>query len=200
MLQKAFKCFLILHAPQLGGSKLPINKLPLSPVTMPELKLLAFMHGQDSVVDIEYINMQEFSYCEPGKVEAVVVASEMDEYRRLATKYDVKSSVRPETTGRYKVEKCFRVKLDDFDDLMGRIDDAVTLESQIARAEAKAFAQTQNAAEQVSGVVADAQAAVAEGAQAAAQEGLPVVTEAVAEAKPGILGSMFKSTKAAQEA
>jgi hypothetical protein len=158
MLQKIYDCTLILWAPHLQGAPLPINTRPLSGVTRDEIKLLASIHGADRITNIVARGEGEVMMLVPnehGKTVLVPVKSQMDEYKRLAAKYDTKAAVNEAQTGRFRVEKCFNVKLDDFDDLMETLDAAETLEAQLNAAEAKAAAQGAST-DEVVGLPADA--------------------------------------------
>ncbi len=91
---------------RLGGNIL--HTVPRFLVTEMELKLLRHIHGSDAVVDIK----------PAGETEV----SERQELVRLARRYGPSENdpnfadENQRRTGRQLVERCFGVKLDDFDD------------------------------------------------------------------------------------
>lgn len=133
MKQKVYKCVI-----RLRGEL--INTVPLEGVTKDELRLLAFIHGTEAIPssELKYLGEQEVFYEEAstddGAVMKRMVESQMDEYRRLARKYDSLVS-----TGRGKtlVEECFKTRLDDFDNLVN-VESAEEFADRVAKeAEAK---------------------------------------------------------------
>lgn len=91
---------------RLGGNIL--HTVPRVHVTEMELKLLRHLHGADAVVDVKAA----------GETEV----SERQELVRLARRYGPSENdpnyadENARRTGRQLVERCFGVKLDDFDD------------------------------------------------------------------------------------
>lgn len=96
------------------------HKLPLVGVTKQELQLLAFIHGVDCVpVDsIKPLGTNPVRMGRTPEGEPIYVKSEMDEYMRLATKYD--QFVNPGRGKKY-VEDCFKVTLGGFDAILSEI-------------------------------------------------------------------------------
>lgn len=97
-----------------------IHTLPLERVTKDELRLLAFMHGAESVVELRY----------KGEGEIEGIKDQMDEYRRLARKYD---TIVNSGRGKKWVEECFKTSITDFDSV---IDDVAPQDAVAAAAEA----------------------------------------------------------------
>lgn len=129
MKQKIYNCML-----RFKGAIL--HQLPVNGATMAELKLLAFMHGDGAIADLKFVGMQEV-YFPKGEAEEKprLVESEMDEYKRLALKYE--HIVNP-GRGRKAVETCFSVRLEDFDAMVAEVDarDAVAQAAEAAEAKA----------------------------------------------------------------
>lgn len=152
--QKVYDC-IFRH----GGNLL--HTVPLTNLTKHELKLLAFIHGNDAIDtnSIKYrgertVMMQirapegytNADGREVGGQEILVpVESEQQEYKRLAYKYDVLSDIDGVQRGRKYVEDCFKIRLEEFDDNMfAEIDPVAAVEAAAAAAEVKA---TKSAAE-----------------------------------------------------
>lgn len=125
------------------------HQLPLEGVTRHELQLLAFMHGGESIVDVKFAGEREvFLPLIEGQTEAKLVRSEMDEFKRLARKYD--NLVNP-GRGKKAVEECFHTRIDDFEEFVKEVDarEAALAAADAAEAEAaiKAGADAHNAVE-----------------------------------------------------
>ena len=146
--QKVYDC-IFRH----GGNVL--HSVPLMGLTKPELKLLAFVHGNDAIdtASIKYRGEREIvmrvrapsGHDKEGQEIVVPVESEQQEYKRLALKYDVLSDIDGIQRGKKYVEDCFKVRLDDFDDnVFTEVDPVEQVEAAIAAAEVKA---TKSAAE-----------------------------------------------------
>lgn len=119
------------------------NTLPLAGVTKHELQLLAFMHGIGSVVEVRFTGLHQIEFPtgdEPTFNEAGVpilryVETEMEEFRRLARKYD---TVVNSGRGRKAVEECFRTRIEDFDAIVAEVDARASMEKAAELAEAEA--------------------------------------------------------------
>lgn len=113
------------------------HTIPLELVTLDELKLLAFIHGPAAVplseVRSKGVAKIIMETAEDGTVAYVM--SQMQEYIRLARKYDdIVNSGR----GRKKVEDCFKTRLDDFDAIIAELDPLAAMENVAAQADAAA--------------------------------------------------------------
>jgi hypothetical protein len=126
MLQRTYKANLWLFAPQ-APARIKITAVPLERCTKEELTLLSFIHGSDAVTDVRVDGTYDFHGVE----------SQMDEYKRLADKYDdLSSPANRGQKGRMKVENCFRVTLSGFETLIDDINAADSADAKIAAAEA----------------------------------------------------------------
>lgn len=135
--QKTYDC-IFRH----GGSLL--HSMPLQGVTRDELKLLAYVHGQDSVTAIAFKGERQMfmfvrapeGHKKEGQEVEMPVLSQEEEYKRLARKYDTLSDLDGIGRGRRYVESCFKVRLDDMDDGMFKdVDPVAAIEEAAARAE-----------------------------------------------------------------
>ena len=109
------------------------HKIPLTAVTKQELQLLAFIHGP-SCIPVETIKPrgpETVSYRNKDGVR-VQVESEMDEYMRLALKYD--QFVNPGRGKKY-VEDCFKVTLGGFDAILSEINAIDAMDAAVTQAE-----------------------------------------------------------------
>lgn len=142
-LQKTYSCTL-----RFLGSI--INNVPLTGLTREELTLLAYLHGNEAVADIAYTGMKPVLTFNPDEGAPEYVASQMDEYRRLARKYD---TIVNSGRGKAAVEKCFSIQLIDFDSIVDEVDaansiDRATLEAERKAAEAEVKSEVSRAGEQ----------------------------------------------------
>lgn len=126
-LQKTYSCQVRL----LGAIT---NTVPLEGVTRDELKLLAYIHGAEALANVEYLGMRPVLTFNPDEGSPVYVESQMDEYRRLARKYD---TIVNSGRGKAAVEKCFGVQLLDFDAILDKESPIDVAERQAAEAEAR---------------------------------------------------------------
>lgn len=115
------------------------NTVVLGSVTRDELKLLAYLHGAEALPadKIKYLGMFPVPTFNPDEGAPQYVASQDDEYRRLARKYD---SLVNTGRGKEAVEKCFNVHLIDFDAIIDAVDPRDAADAAIAEAEARAAA------------------------------------------------------------
>lgn len=125
----------------------PLHTIPLQRITRDELKYLAFTHGATSIVagGITFVGEEVVMYSgrgDDGKEVFIPVRSQMEEYMRIARKYDMTSELIGVGKSRDRVEACFKVRLDDFDDsVLTAVDPLVTAENMAAQAELTALAQ-----------------------------------------------------------
>lgn len=133
-LQRTYTCVLrfkglILHA------------VPLAEVTRDELKLIAFLHGADAVAELRFIGEREVVARMEDTADGprpVFVTSQMDEFRRLARKYD---SLVNSGRGQRAVEDCFKTRIIDLDSVVEEVDAVDAVERRAAEADAKAEIQ-----------------------------------------------------------
>lgn len=170
MKMRTYSCVLV-------SKKNKEHEVPLSGVTKQELQLLAFIHGIESLptARIRSLGLNDV-LVRRGKTpeENVYVESEMDEYQRLATKYE--SLVNP-GRGKTYVETCFNVKLTGFDHILEEVN-ALDAMEQAAR---DADAAEATAAISVGGAVREA---TLEKAAADAAKTEPVGSKLFASARP----------------
>lgn len=126
--QKTYSCVL-----RFQGSM--NHAVPMELVTKHELQLLAFMHGTGSVVELRGRGEREMSFPEDADGKSRPVASEMDEFRRLAMKYDTLVN---SGRGKKAVEVCFHTRIEDFGAIITEVDarEAILAAADAADAEA----------------------------------------------------------------
>lgn len=166
-----------------GGNVL--HTMPLHNLTREEVKLLAFIHGGDAVdtASIKFTGQRQITmhvrapegHERQGQEIEVPVLSQMDEYKRLALKYDVFSDLDGIGRGRRYVEECFGVRLDNMDDsIFEEVDPIAAAEAAMAAAEAKAGgAKHEEKVKAAEGIASDAIDAAASGGAAEIAEGAP---------------------------
>lgn len=126
-----------------------LHTIPLSAITKDELKYLAFVHGGDAIVPgtIRFIGERVVEHPvraadgpKEGQEVMVPVRSQMEEYVRISKKYDMTSELIGLGKSRQRVEECFKVRLDDFDDsILVAVDPLAVAEEAAARAELAAL-------------------------------------------------------------
>lgn len=110
------------------------NTLPLECVTLDELKLLAYMHGNEAVADIKHLGMRPTLTFNPDEGAPIYVQDQMGEYMRLARKYD---TIVNSGRGKAAVEKCFGIQLVNFDAIINELNAVDEVSRKAAEAEAK---------------------------------------------------------------
>lgn len=141
------KTYDVLFAVTQDVSGRPLHTIPLKGVTRDELKYLAFTHGATSIVSggITFVGeavVFASGRGEDGKETLIPVRSQMEEYIRIAKKYDMTSELIGVGKSRDRVEECFKVRLDEFDDsILTAVDPIVAAENAAAQAELVALAQ-----------------------------------------------------------
>lgn len=123
-----------------GGQ--PLHTVPLTGITKDELKFLSFVHGGDAIVPntIKYRGEQVVMMSaragedseKRGQEIQVPVQSQMQEYVRIVRKYDMNSELVGLGKARDRVEACFRVRLDDFDENVLMAADPITIAEEAA--------------------------------------------------------------------
>lgn len=126
--QKTYSCVL-----RFRGELL--HSVPLSCVTKHELQLLAFMHGAEAIAELKFIKSQPVFHPANEAGEAEIVKSEMDEFKRLARKYDTLVN---SGRGKKAVEECFRTRIEDFDAIVAEVDARDAMAKAAEEAEAQA--------------------------------------------------------------
>jgi len=138
--QKTYDVSLALER-TVGGQ--PLHTVPMTGITRDELKFLAFVHGGDSIVQntIKFVGEKVVERSEramsgpkEGQEVFVPVRSQMEEYVRIAKKYDMTSELIGLGNSRKRVEECFKVRLDDFDDSILSVADPLAVAEQAAMA------------------------------------------------------------------
>lgn len=110
------------------------NTVVLECVTLDELKLLAYLHGNEAVADIKHIGMRPTLTFNPDEGAPIYVQDQMGEYLRLARKYD---TIVNSGRGKAAVEKCFGIQLVDFDSIINEVNAVDEVSRKAAEAEAK---------------------------------------------------------------
>lgn len=114
-----------------------LHSVPLERVTRDELKLLAFMHGPESIPPAEIVPLgtEVVLDHEDEHGEKHYVQSQVGEYLRLARKYDSRVN---SGRGRINVEKCFNTTLVDFGAVIEAVDPIAAIDRAADAADAKA--------------------------------------------------------------
>lgn len=143
------KCYDVMLAVTRTPGGIPMHTVPMSGITRDELKYLAFVHGGDSIVQtsIKFVGEKVVEMAvradagpKEGQEILVPVTSQMQEFVRIAKKYDMTSELIGLGKSRQRVEECFKVRLDDFDDSILAVADPLSVaEEMAARAELAAL-------------------------------------------------------------